>query len=74
MNTYEIFYSIMGISFKLFFLLSEIRLKADSCVHQNTARCVLRHSKLISCPKTLALPGAENSLRSRKFLTLLMDD
>lgn len=31
--------------------------RTDFCVHRNTARCVLRHSKLISCPKTLALAG-----------------
>ena len=26
--------------------------RADFCVQQNTASCVLRHSKLSSCPKT----------------------
>jgi len=26
--------------------------RADFCVHWNTASCVLRHSKLSSCPKT----------------------
>lgn len=31
--------------------------RADFCVHQNTASCVLRHSKFESCPKTTCPAG-----------------
>ena len=31
--------------------------RADFCVHQNTASCVLRHSKLSSCLKTTCPAG-----------------
>jgi hypothetical protein len=43
--------------------------RADFCVQQNTASCVLRHSKPSSCLKTTCpLQGAENTFRSQGFV------
>ncbi|MDV3733975.1 hypothetical protein CMU34_10770 [Elizabethkingia anophelis] len=46
--------------------------RADFCVQQNTASCVLRHSKPSSCLKTTCpLQGAENTFRSQGFVWIL---
>ncbi|WP_283416133.1 hypothetical protein [Epilithonimonas pallida] len=46
--------------------------RADYCVHQNTASCVLRHSKPSSCLKTTCpLQGAENTFQSQGFVWIL---
>ena len=43
--------------------------RADFCVQQNTASCVLRHSKPSLVPQNnLPLQGAEKDLRSRLFV------
>lgn len=43
--------------------------RADYCVQQNTASCVLRHSKPSLVPQNnLPLQGAEKDLRSRLFV------
>ena len=49
--------------------------RADFCIQQNTASCVLSISKRFPMLKTnLPLQGAENVLRSRRFcMNLKMD-
>src|SRR5699024_2119238 len=48
----------MGTASSRFSLLHLIPHQRDSCVHQNTASCVLRHSKLGSCLKTTCPAGS----------------
>ena len=45
--------------------------RADFCVHQNTASCVLRHSKRSSCLKTTCPAGSWKNLPKSCFLQKL---
>ena len=48
--------------------------RADFCVHQNTASCVLSISISIPKLKTTCPAGGRKILRSRLFVRIKMDD
>jgi hypothetical protein len=69
MYRYKRFQRLCTNSLRLFFpgIFNPAR-RADSCVHRNTARCVLSCWKLIPLLKTLALAGGWKTSPESKFI------